>query len=728
MAGFFQDNFRNIGFGVRIFFRNPKSAISLLNRSNVSAVLSSLRKYGPSETLYRIGTTLKPLSESPRPLMVPVPVVDHDNPETLEVPFSEFPTVSIIVPVHNQFDYTYGCIKSIIENTKSISYEIIIGDDCSTDRTQDSEDVFRGVTIVHNESNLGFTLNCNNAATHARGRYLLFLNNDTYVMPGWLDSLVELIESDDSIGMVGSKFLYPDGLVQEAGGIIWSDASGWNYGRGRDPNLPEFNYVKDVSYITGACIMIRASLWEEIGGFDKRYAPAYCEDSDLAFEVREHGKRVVYQPRSEVIHFEGMSHGKSISTGVKAYQSVNKEKFREKWKDRLDEDAFEPGVDLFFARDCSRGRPTILVIDHQIPTYDMDAGSRNVDHHLMAFVELGFNVKLLPANFHYNEPYARRYQDMGIEVLYGSEMMQGWKRWLRFNGAYIDDVYILRPDVASLFMKYIKKYCVNAKIYYGTCDLHHVRLRRQFELTGNKRCLEESERVKVKEFRAMDAADYVISLSVEETDLINRHFGSDKAVTVPIVYYEPADIGPRSYDNVQDLVFVGGFNHTPNVDGVHWFVDEVWPLIKSSLPGIRFHIVGSNPPESVTSLASDDIVVHGYVTDDELRDLYRDCSVCVIPLRFGAGIKGKTVEAMYNKIPVVSTSIGAEGLPGIDDYISVVDEPQRFAEEVIRLYSDPSEADRVASRYPEYIGENFSKERIVKIWTSILKMEPGASR
>ena len=187
--------------------------------------------------------------------------------------------------------------------------------------------------ICRNQTNQGFLRNCNQAAKAARGKYIMFLNNDTKVTEGWLSSLVKLIESDPSIGMVGSKLVYPDGRLQEAGGILWSDGSGWNYGRLDDPDKAEYNYVKDVDYISGAAILLSVQLWKQIGGFDERFAPAYCEDSDLAFEVRKAGYRVVYQPLSKVIHFEGVSNGTDVNgTGLKRYQVENSKKLREKWR------------------------------------------------------------------------------------------------------------------------------------------------------------------------------------------------------------------------------------------------------------------------------------------------------------------------------------------------------------------------------------------------------------
>ena len=212
-------------------------------------------------------------------------------------------------------------------NSGECTYEIIIANDCSTDLTIQLGDVVKGINIINNTDNLRFLLNCNNAAKYAKGEYILFLNNDTQVQQNWLQPLVDLMKKDTTIGMVGSKLIYADGYLQEAGGILWDDASAWNYGNRQNPNDSEFNFVHEVDYISGAAIMIRTKLWKEIGGFDERFVPAYCEDSDLAFEVRKHGYKVVYQPKSVVVHFEGISNGTDVTTGQKKYQVENQKKF-----------------------------------------------------------------------------------------------------------------------------------------------------------------------------------------------------------------------------------------------------------------------------------------------------------------------------------------------------------------------------------------------------------------
>lgn len=272
------------------------------------------------------------------------------NYDELEFNHFEKPLVSIIIPVYNQWKYTYSCLASILENTPDLTYEVIIADDMSTDETIDIEKIVKNITIVRDGVNRGFLLNCNNAAKSARGKYVFFLNNDTNVQANWLSSLVELIEPEPSIGMVGSKLVYPDGRLQEAGGIIWNDASGWNYGRLDDPEKPEYNYVKEADYISGAAILIRHTIWQELGGFDERYVPAYFEDTDLAFEVRRLGYKVLLQPKSVIVHFEGISHGTDTSNGIKSYQVTNKEKFMDKWKEELLRDQFPNAEHIFGPR------------------------------------------------------------------------------------------------------------------------------------------------------------------------------------------------------------------------------------------------------------------------------------------------------------------------------------------------------------------------------------------
>lgn len=627
------------------------------------------------------------------------------------------PKVSIIIPVYNQIHYTYACLVSILQYTGDVSYEVIIADDVSTDATEHLADYAEGLVICRNSVNQGFLRNCNHAARQARGEYLMFLNNDTQVTQGWLRSLVDLIESDEGIGMVGSKLVYPDGRLQEAGGIIWSDGSGWNYGRLDDPDKPEYNYVKDVDYISGAAILLSNKLWKQIGGFDTRFAPAYCEDSDLAFEVRKAGYRVVYQPLSKIIHFEGVSNGTDVEgSGLKRYQVANSRKLKEKWAAEFARQCENDGnPDPFRARERSMGKKIILVVDHYVPTYDRDAGSKTTFQYLKMFLKKGYAVKFLGDNFMREEPYTTTLLQMGIEVLYGPEYQGKIWDWLRDHGDDIAVAYLNRPHIASKYVDFILDNTDIKVIYYGH-DLHFLRMMREYQLTGDAGKREDAEYWKSVELSLMSKAAVSYYPSYIERDAIKDIDPTISVKDITAYVYEDfkTDI-EKDFSRREGLLFVGGFAHPPNADAVLWFAREIYPVIrermaKAGRPAPEFYVVGSNVTEEIQSLEEpgNGIVIRGFVTEEELEALYGSCKLVVVPLRYGAGVKGKVVEAIYNGAPIVTTSIGAEGILQVEDVLVVEDGAEAFADAVARLYQDDEACRKLCEKTQAYIRSYFS--------------------
>lgn len=634
-----------------------------------------------------------------------------DLSEYEKLHFNKFsnPMVSIIIPVYNEFAYTYRCLQSILQHSGDVTYEIIIADDCSTDETGRIGEIVDGINVIRNQTNLRFLLNCNNAAKKARGNYILFLNNDTQVQENWLQPLVDLIERDESIGMVGSKLVYPDGYLQEAGGILWKDASAWNYGNRKSPDDSEFNYIKEVDYISGAAIMIKNSLWKEIGGFDERFAPAYCEDSDLAFEVRAHGYKVMYQPLSVVVHFEGISNGTDTSNGQKAYQIKNQQKFYEKWKDVLEKEHFPNAENVFAARDRSQKKPVLLMVDHYVPQYDKDAGSRTVFQYLKMFVDQGYNVKFIGDNFFRHEPYTTTLQQMGIEVLYGPYYAQNWQDWINENASQFKYVFLNRPHISVKYIDFIREN-TNARIMYYGHDLHFLREMRKYELTHDKQALEDSAMWKEKEFDLMKKADVVYYPSNVEEEEIRRIDTSINVKAIVAYIFENVQKLTYNFEQRKDIMFVGGFTHTPNVDAVLWFAKEIFPKIVEKIPDIKWYVMGSNPPQEVLELANDHIIIKGYVSDEELEQFYKQCRMSIVPLRYGAGIKGKVIEAIRYGIPVVTTSVGAEGINKAEDILCIADKPDELAGEIVSKYQDKEYLQQVSLKSYEYIRNNFSQQ------------------
>ena len=230
----------------------------------------------------------------------------------------------------------------------------------SKDETKVIEQYTKNILILHNDKKYNFLQICNKASKFAKGKFILFLNNNSKVNKEWLNSLVKLIESDDKIGMVGSKLIFPNGKLKEAGGIVFNDGECSSFGKNDIYDKPEFNYVKEVDYVSGASILIKKSIWEKIGGFDEKFFPTYYADIDLAFQIRKNGYKVMYQPKSILIHFEGIKNGKQQNSGLKRFQEINKNKFKEKWNNEL---KYQESINnTFIGRDRSYNKKRILII------------------------------------------------------------------------------------------------------------------------------------------------------------------------------------------------------------------------------------------------------------------------------------------------------------------------------------------------------------------------------
>ena len=613
--------------------------------------------------------------------------------------------VSIIIPVHNQFQFTKNCLHSISKNTKG-NYEVIIVDDASTDETVNQLIDIANLTIIENNDNLGFIESCNKGARTSNGKYILFLNNDTLVSDNWLTPLLDLIKKDD-VGAVGSKLVYPDGKLQEAGAIIWNDASGWNYGRQDNPEKPEFNFIREVDYCSGAALLVKRELFEKIGGFDTRFKPAYYEDADLCFSIQKLGYKVLYQPKSMVIHFEGISNGTDLTEGVKQKQKINKEKFLHKWGTLLQESHLvSDSRNLFVARSRSSGKK-ILVIDQYVPFFDRDAGSYRMFNILKILSELGHKVSFIGDNFHPFEPYNTTMQQSGIEMIY-SPFITSIEQYLSEVGENFDIVIISRPYIAQKHIADIRKYCIHAKVIYDTVDLAFLRESRMAEVKKDPQLLVRANETKNIELKLAKMSDITLVVSAKEQQILKDE---DPSLNVQVISLIHKIIVPtKKFAERRDILFLGAFLHSPNADGAVWFINEIFPRIKIQEPDIRIFIVGDRPTEEILSKSSDDIIITGYVED--LSDYFNNCRVFVAPLRFGAGVKGKINQSMSRGLPVVTTSIGAEGMGVTDgENVLIADEPEEFSQKVIQLYNDEKLWNTLSNNSIEHIRQNTSYEQ-----------------
>ncbi|MFG1466454.1 glycosyltransferase [Xanthobacter sp. DSM 24535] len=643
--------------------------------------------------------------------------IDDLSGRTLPNTPSPTPFISIIIPVYGQISFVLSCLDSLARHKSRYNFEIIIMDDASPEET--GTGFLEGISwirYIRSEQNLGFIGACNFSAQHARGEYLVFLNSDTRVCSNWLDELIGTFEDRPRAGFVGSKLFYEDGTLQEAGAIVWRDGSAWNFGRNDEPGKPQYCYARQVDYCSGAAIAVPRQLWNELGGFDTHYLPAYYEDVDFAFKVRAAGYEVWYQPLARVLHFEGKSHGIDETKGVKAFQVVNARKFATRWAETLKD--HRPNGELPMLESDRSAKLRMLTLDAVAPSPDKDAGSIMTIKLLNIFQKLGWHVSFIAThNPVFDYKYTADLQRAGIET-FQLPQFQSIDSVMTERREF-DVVLGFRVTALGPVYDRLRNAYPSALIMFHDIDLHYLRMQREAELKKDSTLARKAELVRDEELNLIAQVDCTIVPSDIEKHIIVGELGVQNV----LVYPYTADVirSATAFGDRHDIVFVGGYAHSPNVDAVEYFVRAIWPELQQRLPqSAKFRVVGAGAPDSLRELASDRIILDGFVED--LAPLLDQCRVFVAPLRYGAGLKGKVVTALSHGVPCVASSIAIEGMGLTDRHeLLVADKAADFIERVIQLYEDEA----LWTAYQEagygFVTQHYSWESGMAIATEALK-------
>jgi GT2 family glycosyltransferase len=613
------------------------------------------------------------------------------------------PDVSVVIPAHNKVKVTYYALCALLLAHNTTSFEVILVDDGSTDATAEIEELVTGIRVIHNKKPLRFIKACNRGVSKARGHYVVLLNNDTEVTVGWLDALVDAFHRFDEVGAVGGKLLFPDGTLQDAGGIIWGSGNPWNYGSKQNPWDPRFCYTRQVDYLSGAALMTTKAIWDEVGGLSSYLEPMYFEDTDFSFKVREAGYKTYFVPSSVIYHFEGTTSGTDTFSGFKKYQEVNRPKFKRRWAKAFALHG-EEGVKPDLEKDRGiTGR--VLFIDYTTPREDRDAGSYAAIREIELVQALGYKVTFLPQNLAFLCNYTEDLQRMGVEVI-TAPFYLSMEAFLEKRANEFDAAYITRYHVAADTVHLIREFSPKTRIILNNADLHFLRELRTALSTNDETRLEAMRDIRDQELAMMRSVDLVLSYNEVEHAVISSHTdGQVKAMTCPWVVEIPEEVAPL--EARKGLSFLGSFKHHPNAEGVQWFCREVMPGLETQQ--LEFSIYGSGMDETIKDLASDWIDPVGYIED--VADAYQRHRVFVAPLLSGAGIKGKVLNALAYGIPTVLTPTAAEGIGlrhGHDCLIAK--KPEEWVEAITQLCKDDALWNSISLAARNYAASQFSFE------------------
>lgn len=609
--------------------------------------------------------------------------------------------VDVVIPVFNGWAFTERCIRAILACIDFDLVNIHIVNDSSTDETLHRLKNYPFINVINTSSNLGFTRACNWAFENLRdSSYIFLLNNDSEPMSGFVVNALTVMQNDESAGIVGSRLLYSNGTLQESGGIVFSDGSAANYGKGKSPDEASYRSTRKVDYCSGAALLIRNSLLNQVSGFDEMYAPAYYEDTDLAFQFRCLGASTYVSSESIVIHHEGKSHGTNPSDEGKSHQSLNAIKFRDKWNLVLGEH-YSPGFESVgkAALRLNQKSFSILWIDVDVPEPTRDSGSVRTLALLRIAVGLGYRVVFVPKHGS-KSAAAAALRNAGIAVFDSIDEIDDDLK------SEFDLVWISRLPMMEEYFSKARIEFPTSKIVFDTVDLHGLRQLREQRIE-NKPTQVNAARALRQEIGFAQLSDSTVVVSDTELEVLESFNLSSKVRIISNVH-EPERILSR-FEEAKGLVFIGGFNHAPNVSAIKWFVDSVWPLLPEYIRNDGFTIAGSNMPKDIRDLKTEQIHPIGWAPNSVTT--VKQHRLSIAPLTFGAGVKGKVGESFSCGVPVVLTEVAAEGMGIIHEkHALIANTSQEFAASVERLYLDKFLWRSLQASALDLISEKFSIE------------------
>jgi GT2 family glycosyltransferase len=595
------------------------------------------------------------------------------------VPLASMPRVSVIIVVWNRADLTFGCMRSLAAQTDA-AFETIVVDNGSTDATTTLLARIDGLRIVRHSENVGFTVAANAGAAVARGEFLLFLNNDAELLPGAIGELVAAATRTERVGAVGGKLVFPDGRLQEAGSIVWADGSCEAYGRGGDPLDGEFNFERPVDFCSAAVLLTPRALFEQLHGFDERYKPAYYEDADYCVRLWKGGHRVVYEPRAVAMHREFGSATSAFASV--ALQRERREVFAASHRDWLGQQR-PRNATTTVARSHPHGTPTLIMVDDAPPDRRLGSGFPRAAAMVHAFLTLGYRVTICLTG---TAVRAQR----ALAALPEVEVIAPGAYGLRsfFEERRADVVVVSRPHnmqhVKAALGSDLRR--LGAPCIYDAEAVFAVRDIGRRSLAGDALTEPERRALIDREVALAGGCAAVFVVSDAERRLFTAATSSPVFVVSHAAAVQPT---ATPFEARRSVLFVGAFGAgSPNDDAARYLAGAIVPAVRARGCDAGVVIAGAHVPDGLMSLDGQcGVRVRSDV--DDLDDCYQDARAFVAPVRFGAGIPLKAIEAAARGVPVLAAPFVARQLEwenGVE--LVTASTPSEFAERIGAIWTD----------------------------------------
>lgn len=594
------------------------------------------------------------------------------------------PEVSILIVTYNRIDCTIACLESLALLREESAFEVLIWDNHSTDKTLPILKSIPGIQLFECNENLHFLRAVNGLAPKATAPYVVLLNNDAQIVPGTLAAAKDTLERIPKCAIVGAKIiLRSSGRLQEAGSYFLNGGDPQGYGRNDHPKAPEYNFERPVPYCSGCFLMIRNSVFKELGYLDTRYVPAYFEETDLCVRALKQGYLIYYQPECVIIHEEGASASKDYEPSAlmmansKIFKQTHGEFLKQLPNNTLEARSFLPSVK----------NKRILWCESELPDPLKGSGYPRMAQILVWLVQQGWHIT-------YHSIWGDRSLvselPYGVEFILKNEMTL--QQLISKRSNYYGTIIISRTPTMEAYRGIINQGRINGiPVLYDMETLAGLREIEKVKYTSTTSEMQAQKMLKADLDLCYLSSGVIVVSQPEKHYIINR--GCLNVHLLGHIMEVPAKLlGSSPFEHRYGFLFIGflDWEGSPNIDSINWFIDKIWPLILNAIPNASFGIIGQILPSLAERLSLvPGVRVYGAVDSNKIEELIAHHRVFVAPTRFASGIPHKCHTAASVGIPMVCTELLANQL-GWDSTIAI-SAPcvgLEFADACIKLHRD----------------------------------------